>query len=139
MTHILAALLLLYPSLQGHFRAHPEIPVAIETAARVHGVPPELLLTLCFFESGAGSSRRAHALCGVGGNTPRDRQPDRAAEILAQGHNLCRSWGGAVMLFRWGRCGGEDATAYRPRALALAAQLGGVCLDPPRRVASRQR
>lgn len=139
MTHILLSLLLLYPSLRGHFAAHPEIPVAIETAAQVHGVPTELLLTLCFFESGAGSSRRAHALCGVGGNTSRERQPDRAAQILAQGYRLCRSWGGAVMLFRWGRCGGEDATSYRPRALALAATLGGAPIDPPRRLAYLQR
>ncbi|MFO0602959.1 MAG: hypothetical protein U0324_07280 [Polyangiales bacterium] len=122
MHPLVEALVLLNPSVGPWVRAHPEIPAAIVEAARAHEVPTSLLLAVCFTESRLGADERTQLTCGVY-RAPRARQADAAAHALARWRVRCRSWPGALRMFRGGLCRSPDPHGYVRRVQALATRI----------------
>lgn len=106
------------PRLAPHFDEHPEVTSEIHDAALEAGLQPSLLAAVCVQESGAGSSRRAHRLCGVL-RVERERQARAAAAILARCWRACRSWPGALRMFNSGACDREVMPGYAASVMRL--------------------
>lgn len=122
MDPLLRALLAIYPALAPWVEEHPEIPAAVLEAAARHEVPGELLMAVCYTESRLGADSNTQLTCGVY-RVPRARQADAAGHALARWRAHCRSWRGALRMFRGGRCASPDPRGYVPRVLRLAERI----------------
>lgn len=111
-----------FPRLAPHFAEHPDVVGEIHHAALEAGLEPALLAAVCVQESGAGSSRRAHRLCGVL-RVERERQARAAAAILSRCWRACRSWPGALRMFNSGACDREATPGYAASVLRLRQRI----------------
>lgn len=110
-------------------------------AARVEGLAPSLVVSVCIVESGLRVRNRRASLCGCGPHPVDDTdaaQARCAARSLAVGIARCGSVDGAVSRYVWGRCAPSRGTTpgrawwrahvrryLRLRARVEARLLGG--------------
>lgn len=121
---LLELLMVALPALAPWVREHPRMVDRIALAAMVHGVPQPVLAAVCVVESGLGSARVPHRVCGVM-NADNEHQPEAAAHALARWHRVCGTWRGAMALFHHGRGCQPGPDGYSIRAARLAARIGG--------------
>lgn len=131
-----AALLTIFPHLAPYLSASPlgarVVYVAranvIESAARLQGVPVEVVGAVCWSETRLGVWRAYASLCGVRLDHRYVADDDRSAEIAARTlgrlHARCGTWPRALARYRTGGpCGDPRGMGYALATVGTAERL----------------